>query len=156
MAAVRGPVGGCPNPPEVAASVLGWVKAAPVGGAMSPLFGPTAHIATNAHHLYPHPDVREEGHFDLWAFTLFGFGGDEVASKVCWQRSSSSLPTAPLGDSTPRVWGVIPCLWPAHFSLRVSQVQPHRWANGTCQRPNTDGSLPNPGLGGPWVGRRWW
>ena len=72
---------------------------------MPPQFGPIAHTATTAHHVYPHPGVREVGHFDLWALMLFFTGGDEVASRAWRQRSSSSLPTAPLGDSTLGVWG---------------------------------------------------
>ena len=72
---------------------------------MAPRFGPIAHTVTIAHHFYPHPGAREAGRFDLWSLTLFFIGGDEVALRAWRQRSSSSLPTAPLGDSTLGVWG---------------------------------------------------
>ena len=72
---------------------------------MPPRFGPIAHTVTIAHHSYPHPGTREAGHFDLWSLTLLGTVGDEVALRAWRQRFTSSLPSAPLGDSTLLVWG---------------------------------------------------
>ena len=66
---------------------------------MPPRFGPIAHTVTIAHHFYPHPGVREAGQFDLWFLTLVGIGGDKVSLRAWRQRFSSSLLTAPVGDS---------------------------------------------------------
>ena len=134
----RGPVGGCPNPPEVAASVLGWVKAAPVG----------RHVAVGRParpHLGPRPPLlpppwregprtgRRLGHHAPH------FVEDQVASTSQRQCFSSSLPMALLAAVVSWAGSLIPCLYPAHSSLRVTQVQSHRRADGSCQRSNTDG-----------------
>ena len=70
---------------------------------MSPRFGPRAHTVTTAHHVYPHPDTREAGHFDLWSLTLLGIVGGEVAPTSLRQWWSPSMPSAPVGDSHPLV-----------------------------------------------------
>ena len=97
---------------------------------MPPQFGPIAHTATIAHHFYPHPGAREAGQFDLWSLALFFTGGDEVALTSLRQWCSTSMPTAPVGDSHLLVWHPDPVLHPMHCAYGCPMSQRQRPAGG--------------------------
>ena len=122
--------GACPNPPEVAASVLGWAKAVPRGRRH---VAPVRPVRPHRHHCPPcvPPPCREGGR----SCRPLGpreplIAEDKVAPTPLRQRFSSSLLTAPVGDSHLLVWHPDPVLHPMHCAYGCLMSQRQRPAGG--------------------------
>ena len=73
-------------------------------GAMPRVDGPLALYLAHTHHLYHHHGTEESGSLLNWLVTEFEGGQDIYSCSFCSQRVSTSLPTAPTGDSHLLVW----------------------------------------------------